>query len=237
MQLTNVSDAGFTFTIQGNDPTVVGNSGGGLGYGGVGSSAAIEFNLAGGVSQTGLGKNGTVATPTDLTSAGIDLHSEDLLQVHLSYDGATLSVTEKDLAASASATQNYSVNLVSLTGGSDAYMGFTAGTGAGGMNATVNGFDYNDTTNVPGMGINIRRLGFDSGDELFADAMKEPGTWSTNLVDPSNNVATPPPSRPLTPMGGLTPIPGLRLSRTPAMMGAPTPSPLLARPMVAPIPS
>ena len=40
-------------------------------------------------------------------------------------------------------------------------------------------------SSTPDLGINIRRLGADSGDELFADAMKEAGPWSTNLTTPS----------------------------------------------------
>ncbi|HET6250130.1 MAG TPA: SdrD B-like domain-containing protein [Tepidisphaeraceae bacterium] len=39
---------------------------------------------------------------------------------------------------------------------------------------------------APNLGINIRRLGFDSGDELFADAMKEPSFWTNDLANPTD---------------------------------------------------
>src|SRR5665213_146714 len=46
-------------------------------------------------------------------------------------------------------------------------------------------------SSTPDLGINIRRLGADSGDELFADAMKEAGPWSTNLTVPSSSALAP----------------------------------------------
>jgi hypothetical protein len=39
---------------------------------------------------------------------------------------------------------------------------------------------------APSLGVNIRNLGPSSGDELFADAMKEAAPWSTNLSAPSS---------------------------------------------------
>src|SRR6202020_2092290 len=44
---------------------------------------------------------------------------------------------------------------------------------------------------VPALGINIRRLGLGAGDQLFADAMKSTGTWSTNLAAPAKNAPAP----------------------------------------------
>lgn len=146
---------GFTFTIQGQGPTALGQSGGGLGYGNdyvsgaavVTKSVAIKFDLYNnegeGNDSTGLFTNG--ANPTsngsvDLSATGIDLHSGDKFNVALSYDGATLTVIITDTVTKASATQKYTVNIPSIVGGNSAYVGFTAGTG--GLTATQSILDW-----------------------------------------------------------------------------------------------
>src|SRR5207249_4452342 len=80
-QLLNPNADGFTFAIQGNSPTAIGPSGGGLGYGpdqaggigGIPNSVAVKFDLYNnggeGVDSIGLYLNGaapTVAGSTDL---------------------------------------------------------------------------------------------------------------------------------------------------------------------------
>jgi fibronectin type 3 domain-containing protein len=131
----NTAD-GFTFTIQGNSATALGQAGGALGYAGIGNSIALKFDLynnAGeGVDSTGLYTNG--ATPQnvgsmDLTPSGVDLHSGDVMQVVLTYDGTTLTETIKDTKTNASATFNYPINIPGTVGGNNAYVGFTGGTG------------------------------------------------------------------------------------------------------------
>jgi fibronectin type 3 domain-containing protein len=137
-----VTADGFTFCIQGNGPTALGNLGGGLGYGtdgqvtgaSIANSVAIKFDLynnAGeGSDSTGLYLNG--ASPTlpaaDMTSSGINLHSGDVFTVSLTYNGSTLTETITDAVTNASFTENYSVNIPAATGNT-AYAGFTAGTG------------------------------------------------------------------------------------------------------------
>ncbi len=134
-QLTNPNADGMTFTIQGNSPTALGSWGGGLGYAGIVQSAAVKFDLyshAGeGANSTGLYTDG--ATPTvpaiDLSSTGINLHSGDLFNVQLTYDGTTLNVLITDTVTNASASQSYTVNIPSLVGGPMGYVGFSAGSG------------------------------------------------------------------------------------------------------------
>jgi fibronectin type 3 domain-containing protein len=142
-QLTNATADGFTFTIQGDGPTALGPSGGGLGYGpdtpggtpGIAKSVAIKFDLysnAGeGTDSTGEYTDG--ASPTtpaiDLTSTGVNLHSGDVFQVVMSYDGTTLTVTITDTSTKASATQTYAVNIPQVIGSNTGYVGFTGGTG------------------------------------------------------------------------------------------------------------
>jgi fibronectin type 3 domain-containing protein len=145
----NTAD-GFTFCIQNNAPTALGGPGGGLGYGNdgvtiapvVSNSIAIKFDLynnAGeGTDSTGLYLNG--ANPTvpavDMTSSGVNLHSGDLFQVTLSYDGTTLTELVTDAVTKAAFTQAYTVDVPASTG-TAAYVGFTGGTGG-----------YTTTTNI-----------------------------------------------------------------------------------------
>ena len=134
-QLTNPNADGFTFTIQGSGPTALGTVGGGLGYGGIPTSVAVKFDLynnAGeGPDSTGLYTNGAVPTvpAINLSSTGINLHSGDIFNAQLTYNGATLTVVITDTVTNASATQTYTVNIPAIVGGPTAYVGFTGGTG------------------------------------------------------------------------------------------------------------
>ena len=50
-QLTNPVADGFTFTIQGNNPTALGSSGGNLAYAPIGKSVAVKFDLYNGAGE------------------------------------------------------------------------------------------------------------------------------------------------------------------------------------------
>ncbi len=128
---------GFTFTIQGVGPTALGSVGGDLGYGGIGDSVAIKFDLydnAGeGYDSTGLFTDGSHPTNSgsiDLTPTGVNLHSGDVFDVAMTYDGTTLAVTITDTQTNATATENYTINIPQTVGGNGAYVGFTGGTGS-----------------------------------------------------------------------------------------------------------
>jgi hypothetical protein len=157
-QLLNPNAEGFTFTLQGGAPTALGGAGGGLGYGpnpGTGASPTIArsvavkfdlFNTAGeGVDSTGLYTNG--AEPTvpaiNLSSTGINLHSGDVFNVTMSYDGTTLTVAITDTATGATERHSYRVNIATTIGNHRAYVGFTASTG--GESATQNILDWTFT--------------------------------------------------------------------------------------------
>jgi len=143
-QLTNANADGMTFTIQGTGTNALGPSGGGLGYGpdsttgtpGIGKSIAVKFDLysnAGeGKDSTGLYTNG--ASPTtpavDMTSSGVNLHSGDVFNVHMTYDGSTLKMTITDASVPAETfNTSWAINIPAIIGGNTAYVGFTAGTG------------------------------------------------------------------------------------------------------------
>ncbi len=134
-QLTNPNAEGITFAIQNSGPTAVGTAGSGLGYAGINNSVAIKFDLfddAGeGINSTGLYVNGASPTipATDMTSAGINLHSGDTFSVSLTYDGTNLTETITDTTTSASGTWSYPINIPATVGGNTAYVGFTGSTG------------------------------------------------------------------------------------------------------------
>jgi hypothetical protein len=139
-QLTSANADGFTFAIEGANPTVAGGYGGGLGFNGLPHSVAVKFDLfsnAGeGPDSTGLYINGAMPTvpATNLTGTGINLHAGaggvgDVFNALFTYNGTTLTVVITDTVTNASATQTYTVNIPAIVGGTTAYAGFTAGTG------------------------------------------------------------------------------------------------------------
>jgi hypothetical protein len=159
-QLTNPNADGMTFTIEGTGPTALGPSGGGLGYGpdtpggaaGIGKSVAVKFDLynnAGeGTDSTGIYTNG--ASPTtpalDMTSSGVNLHSGDVFNVHMTYDGTTLKMTVTDTVnQSQTFSTSWIINIPATVGGNIANVGFTAGTG--GLTATQEIVTWTYTTN------------------------------------------------------------------------------------------
>jgi stage V sporulation protein SpoVS len=134
---------GFMFVIQGGSSSAIGQAGGGLGYGpdavggtpGIGQSVAIKFDLYSnggeGADSTGLYTNG--ASPTtpavDMTSSGVNLHTTDVFNVQMSYDGTNLRLTITDATTNATFNQTWPINIPATVGGNAAYVGFTGGTG------------------------------------------------------------------------------------------------------------
>ncbi len=134
-QLSNPSADGITFTIQNGGPTALGASGAGLGYATLPQSVAIKFDLysnAGeGPNSTGMFLNGALPTlpAINLAGSGIDLHSGDFIETHITYNGSTLYMTLTDYDTLATWSQSFAVNIPAIVGGNTAYVGFTGGTG------------------------------------------------------------------------------------------------------------
>ena len=160
-QLTNPNADGMTFTIQGTGPTAIGPAGGGLAYGpdtpggtaGIGKSIAVKFDLYSnsgeGTDSTGLYTNG--ASPTtpalDMTSSGVNLHSGDVFNVHMTYDGTTLKMTVTDAVNPAQTfSTSWTINIPATVGGNSANVGFTGGTG--GLTATQEILSWTYTTSA-----------------------------------------------------------------------------------------
>ena len=141
-QLVNPSADGMTFAIQGDNIWALGDPGGGLAYQGIANSVAVKFDLynnAGeGSDSTGLYINGAAPTvpSVDLSSTGINLHSGDIMNVQMVYDGTNLTMTLTDTVTNATVTEVFPVNIPSAVGGSTAYVGFTGSTGS--LTATQN---------------------------------------------------------------------------------------------------
>ena len=133
-QLTNANADGFTFAIQNNNATELGNQGGGLGYAGIPNSVAVGFQLYSSGSEVnlvGLWTNGTSpdsAPGTDMSGASINLHSGHTFKVTVSYNGTTLSVDIRDLTdTSLHFFKSFPIDLPSTIGSATAYVGFTGG--------------------------------------------------------------------------------------------------------------
>src|ERR1700738_5339863 len=135
-QLTNPNADGFTFTIQSVGLTAMGNSGGSLGYQPIPSSAAVKFDLYNGHGEgnnsTGLYLNGaSPSVPATTLGGGVNLHSGDIFQVHMTYDGTNLTMTITDTVVSADTfTISFPVNIPAAVGVNTAFVGFTAGCGS-----------------------------------------------------------------------------------------------------------
>jgi hypothetical protein len=147
-QLTNAQADGFTFTLQDASPQALGSSGGMLGYAGIAHSVALKFDLydnAGeGINSIGIYTNGASPTvpATDLTGSGIDLHSGHVMKAQLVYDSANLHVNLTDMSTQATFSQTYPVNIISATGSSTAYVGFTGATGGLGATQQILSWTY-----------------------------------------------------------------------------------------------
>jgi len=141
-QLTNPNADGMTFTLQNAGTTALGPSGGGLGYGaglpggtpGIPTSVAVKFDLFQnsheGNNSTGLYTNGASPTSPAITlGGGVNLHSGDIFQVHITYNGTTLAMTITDTVTNATFTNSWTIDIPGTVGGNTGFVGFTAGTG------------------------------------------------------------------------------------------------------------
>jgi Chitobiase/beta-hexosaminidase C-terminal domain/Legume lectin domain/Abnormal spindle-like microcephaly-assoc'd, ASPM-SPD-2-Hydin len=168
---TSPTADGFAFVIQGGSGSALGPSGGGLGYGPdnvadpsaspnkpIENSVAIKFDLysnAGeGVDSTGLYTDG--ASPTfpavNMTSSGVNLHTTDLFNVQMSYNGTNLTMVITDANTNATFTQTWAINIPATVGANVAYVGFTAGTGGDTAIQEIIGWTLSSATGAAGAG-------------------------------------------------------------------------------------
>jgi hypothetical protein len=154
-QQASATADGMTFAIQNASPTAVGGNGSSLGYAPIANSLAIKFDLysnAGeGSDSTGLYLNGALPTvpATDLSTTGINFRSGDVMAVHLTYDGATLSMTITDKVTAAAWSTSWPINIPTTIGSNTAYVGFTGATGGSTAIQSVLTWSYFTTSGTP----------------------------------------------------------------------------------------
>ncbi|MGD0462116.1 MAG: fibronectin type III domain-containing protein [Tepidisphaeraceae bacterium] len=169
-QLVNPNADGFAFTLQGDGPKSIGNSGGALGYATIAESVAIKFDLYSnngeGTDSTGLFVDGDMpSSPTsgdnpadtsiDMTSSGVNLHSGDVMSVNLTYNGVTLTETVTDTTTKAAFTHSYTINIPSFIGSGYGYVGFTAGTGGETATQNILSWTYSPVAVTPYTPVNL----------------------------------------------------------------------------------
>ena len=161
---THSTGNGFAFVIQNSGTTAMGPTGGGLGYGPdntshatpssqtpIAKSVAIKFdtvnNAGEGTDSTGIYKNGASPTlPATTLGNGVNLRSGDIFQVHMSYDGSTLTMTITDTTnPSDTFTTSWPIDIPGTVGGNTAYVGFTGATGVSVANQDVVTWTYSNT--------------------------------------------------------------------------------------------
>jgi hypothetical protein len=144
---------GLVFAVQTVSNTAGGN-GGGIGYAGLNHSVGIEFdnwnNGAGdgnSDNHVGIDLNGNTNSAALNTNLPVILDSGQDLFAWIDYNGATdqlevrLSGTD---SRPTNALLDYTVDLVSILGTTNAYVGFTSGTGWAGDNHDVISWEFRD---------------------------------------------------------------------------------------------
>lgn len=132
---------GIVFTLQ-RVANTAGGAGGGIGYQGLSPSIGVEFdnwNNGGGDgnndNHAGINVNGNMSSVVRADSLPAQLDSGSIFHAWVDYDGST-DALEVRLALNAnrpvSALMTHTVDLVTLLGQTNAFIGFTSGTGAAG---------------------------------------------------------------------------------------------------------
>ncbi len=143
---------GLTFTVQPNASTA-GGGGGGIGYQGIPNSLAVEFDtwdngLGAGDpngNHVGVDLNGSVFSVTTATVA-TRMNNGAVWWAWIDYNGTVLELRLSQTSTRPSSpTLSYAVNLASVLGGTQAYVGFTSGTGAAFGNHDVLSWQFDNS--------------------------------------------------------------------------------------------
>ncbi|HEX6597854.1 MAG TPA: PEP-CTERM sorting domain-containing protein [Gemmatimonadaceae bacterium] len=159
---------GLTFTLQNNTNTT-GGAGGGIGYYGIPSSATVEFDTYmnewdPSSNHVGINTNGNL---TSLTTSNVfpDFDNGATWWAWIDYDGSThnLAVRWADNATRPTSPMlSWMLDLPTILGSNDVYVGFTAGTGAGWGEHNITSWNFVNK--------------FDEGGAPLPTTTPEPGT-------------------------------------------------------------
>jgi hypothetical protein len=136
--LANGAD-GLTFTVQTNASTV-GGAGGGIGYQGLPNSVAVEFDTYdngefGGSNHVGIDVNGSMSSIVSTPFLAPDFDNGALWWAWVDYNGATQQMdvrwAQNATRPAAAMLSAIGLDLPTILGSSNVYVGFTSGTGAG----------------------------------------------------------------------------------------------------------
>ncbi len=138
---------GLAFVVQ-NVSNTVGGLGGGLGYAGLPQSVAVEYDTfynAGsdpGTNHIGIAVNGNVDTVVD-QNVSPRFDDGNVWTTWIDYDGTTLEVRANQSGVRpTSALLSLDLDIASILGQSDAYIGFTAATGGAWGNHDIVSWQY-----------------------------------------------------------------------------------------------
>jgi hypothetical protein len=158
-------NCGFTFCLQNpssttgtrawasGGPLAVSNVFSGLGYSGstgslgqvagILTSVALAFDCTVGTNgAVGVYANGAQPTGSDTNITGLNMNSGHPINVAVTYDGTTLSVTMTDTVTTGAFSHSWTVNIPSTVGANTAYVGFTAATGYSVVNQSLTAWTY-----------------------------------------------------------------------------------------------
>jgi legume-like lectin family protein/exosortase sorting signal-containing protein len=148
---------GLTFTVQPNANTA-GGAGGGIGYQGILNSVAVEFdtwNNGAGFgdpdgNHVGVDLNGSIASVAT-ASIGPRLNDGAVWFAWIDYNGSVLELrVSQTNARPAAPTLSYAVNLATVIGTTQAFVGFTSGTGAAFANHDILTWVFDNSFNPIG---------------------------------------------------------------------------------------
>jgi len=164
---------GIVFAVQ-TVSNSVGGGGGGIGFDGIPNSVGVEFDnwFNSGIdinsNHVGIDLNGSVNSVASINIAEADLNGGDIWNAWVDYNSVT-DLLEVRLTRSAvrpaAAILSYTVDLATVLGSTDAYVGFTSGTGAAFANHDILSWqlrdNYEPITPVPEpAGLALLGLGF-----------------------------------------------------------------------------
>lgn len=134
---------GLVFVVQ-TVANNVGGAGGGIGYFGIPNSVGIEFdNWFNGElgdlnsNHVGVDLNGSVVSAVQANIAEADLNDGDIWNAWVDYDSSTKNLEvrlTRSTTRPGTALLSYSVDLASVLGSTNAFVGFTSGTGSSNAN-------------------------------------------------------------------------------------------------------